>query len=69
MGVDGKHTGGRADKGGWADEWNGRRVDGGGRCRTDFPKGKTPQLTRQLTWPLEIQRGRPRVTIQMGHLP
>ena len=44
----------------------------GGRRRTGadgFPKGKTPKLTRQLMWPLEIQCGRPWVTVQTDHLP
>ena len=41
-------------------------MDGGGRCRTDRPKGKTPQLTCQLTWPLEIKRVRPWVSVKIG---
>ena len=49
MEANGKQTGGQAD--------------GGERCRMDCPKSKTPYLTRQLIWPLEIQRGRPWVTV------
>ena len=68
-------TGGRAD--GRADEggqWADRRTGGRGRAgaRTGgrrISEGKTPNLTRQLTWPWEIQRGRPRVTIKLSHLP
>ena len=43
--------------GGMADGRMGGMADGGGWCRTDFPKGKTPNLTHQLTWPSKIQRG------------
>ena len=52
---------GRAGKQTGAD--NGRT---GGRR---ISKCKTPNLTRQLTWPWEIQRGRPRVTIKLPDLP
>ena len=59
--------GGQADRrtgmGGLADGWTGQTVEDG------FPKGKTPKLTHQLTWQSEIQRGRPRVTVQLPHLP
>ena len=60
---------------GSADGRTGEQADGGadgriGRTVEDgFPKGKTPKLTRQLTWPSEIQRGRPQVTVQLRHLP
>ena len=55
---------------GWADRRIGRRM--GGRRRTGgrrISEGKTPNLTRHLTWPWEIQRGRPRVTIKLLDLP
>ena len=82
IGADTAQTGGRADGGRQVDDWMGRtgyadartgwrtsgRMDEGGWGRMDSPKDKTPQLTRQLTWPLEIQRGHPRVTVQTGHL-
>ena len=56
-------TGGRV--GGQADWW----PSGLGRMVADgFPKGKTPKLTRQLTWRLEIQHGCPRVIVQLRHL-
>ena len=72
--------GGRADKrteaGGRADGWTGQRTSGqvsrladwrtGGR---QISEGKTLDLTHQLTWPWEIQRGRPRVTVKLPHLP
>ena len=71
-GADG-WTGGGWEADGWtggmADGRNGGRAERGGRCRTDFPRGKTLQLMHQLTWPLEIQRGRPRVTVKLPHLP
>ena len=36
------------------------RMSGRGQIVADgFPKDKTPKLTCQLTWLLEIQRGRP----------
>ena len=60
--------------GGWSRRARGR-ADGvadwrtGGRVDDGFPKGKTPNLTRQLTWPLEIQRGRLWITIKLPHLP
>ena len=60
--------GGEVDKrtGGWANEFKGpdwRTLANG------FSKGKTPKLNRQLTWPLEIQRGHPSVTEQLRYLP
>ena len=71
-------TGGRT--GGWADKRTGPgtlggRADGGGQWadgRTGgrrISEGKTPNLTCQLTWPWEIQRGHPRVTVKLPHLP
>ena len=68
MGAD-KQIGRRGRMGGMADGRTGGMANRGGRCRTDFLEGKTPQLTHQLTWPLEIQCGRSWVTIQTGHLP
>ena len=59
--MDGGGHAGRT--GGLADERTGRTVEDG------FPKGKSPKLTRQLTWLSEIQCGRPRVTVQLRHLP
>ena len=70
--------GGRVDEGGqWADEgghagqtsgrrrqWADRRT--GGRR---ISEGKTPNLTCHLTWPWEIQCGRPRVTVKLPDLP
>ena len=48
----------------------GGQADGGGRAGgRQISEGKTPDLTRQLTWPWEIQRGRPRVTVKLPHLP
>ena len=46
----------------------GGRADGrtGGRR---ISEGKTPNLTRHLTWPWEIQRGRPRITVKLSDLP
>ena len=68
----GQRMGGRVD--GAADEWTGWRTGrladgrmGVDRRTTDF-EGKTPNLTRQLTWPSEIQRGRPQVTVKLPHL-
>ena len=67
-----RQTSGRGRTGGRASGW----VDGGADGRTGwrtvadrFLKGKTPKLTRKLTWPLEIQRGRPQVIVQLCHLP
>ena len=61
----GTRTGGRADGGGqWADGAADGRT-GGQR----ISEGKIPNLMRQLTWPSEIQRGRPWVTIKLPHLP
>ena len=80
----GRRTGGRADKGRqWADgrqaDGGGRALgQGGGRADklADWRTGerrisedKTPDLTRQLTWPWKIQRGRPRVIVKLPHLP
>ena len=70
----GRTMGGRADRrtraGTRADGWTGWRT--GGRGRTGgrrISEGKTPNLTRQLTWLSEIQRGCPRVTVKLLHLP
>ena len=58
---------GRADKGGqWADGQTGGQGRTGGQR---ISEGKTPDLKRHLTWPWEIQRGRPRVTVKLPHLP
>ena len=61
--------GGRADGGGqWADGLADWRT--GGRGRTGgrrISEGKIPDLTRHLTWPWEIQRGRSRVTVKLPH--
>ena len=66
-GANNGRTDGAADGG---TNWRtGGRADGGGRADDGFPKGKTPNLTHQLTWPSEIQRGRPRVTVKLFHLP
>ena len=72
--------GGRADRrigvGSRADRWTGERVGEladwrtGGWERTGRQRifeGKTPNLTRQLTWSSETQRDRPRVTIKLPH--
>ena len=58
----GRTMGGRADgatngRTGW--RTGGRRIS----------EGKTPNLTRHLTWPWEIQRGRPWVTVKLPNLP
>ena len=62
----------RADRGGqWADGRTGRRVGGLANWRTGgrrISEGKTPNLTRHLTWPWEIQRGRPRVIVKLSNL-
>ena len=61
--------------GGEADERTSWRTGGLANKRTGwtvkdrFPKCKTPKLTHQLTWLSEIQRGCPRVTVQLRHLP
>ena len=83
-GLAGGRTGGQADGGGHAGRTSGRgrtmggRADGladwrmGGRGRTGgrrISEGKTPNLTRHLTWPREIQRGRPRITVKLPDLP
>ena len=70
-------TGGRADRAadGVADGrigWRTGRLADGGQGRTGgrrISEGKTPNLTRQLTWPWEIQRDCPWVTIKLPHLP
>ena len=66
-------AGGRADERTGADNGRmGERVDGRTGRRTggrQISEGKTPDLMRQLTWPWEIQRGRPRVTVKLPHLP
>ena len=49
-----------------ADWRTGRQGRTGGRR---ISEGKSPNLTRPLTWPWEIQRGRPRVTVKLPHLP
>ena len=60
----GRTGGGRV--GGLADwRMGGRGQTGGRRISED----KTPNLTRHLTWPWEIQRGRPRVTVKLLDLP
>ena len=44
----------------------------GGRGRTGgrrISEGRTPDLTRQLTWPWKIQCVRLRVTVKLPHLP
>ena len=68
--------GGRADGGGqWAGGQTGWRTGGlanGWTGRTGgrrISEGKTPNLTRHLTWLWEIQRGYPRKTIKLPHLP
>ena len=69
-GVDNGRTGGRADGAdGLADWRTGRRANGGGTGGRRISEGKTPDLTLHLTWPWEIQRGRPRVTVKLPHLP
>ena len=80
-----RRTSGQADRGGHVgrtsrpvvhNRWTGgpanRRTGAGGRGRTGgrrISEGKTPNLTRYQTWPWEIQRGRPRVTIKLPDLP
>ena len=63
-GRTGQRTGRRV--GGLADRWTGERGRTSGRR---ISKGKTPDLMRQLTWPWEIQRGRPQVIVKLPHLP
>ena len=64
-GTDGRgRTDGRV--GGLADWRMGRRGRTGGRR---ISEGKSPNLTRHLTWPWRIQRGRPRVTVKLPDLP
>ena len=63
--------GGRAHRqtgapGGHADRRTSGRGWTGGRW---ISEGKIPNLTRQLTWPSEIQCSRPRVTVKLSHLP
>ena len=68
-------TGGQVDEQTGAGTLGGRgggRADGLVDTRTvevESPKGKTPKLMRQLTWPSKIQRGCPWVTVQLCHLP
>ena len=57
-GADSGRMGGRADE--LADWWTGGR---------QISEGKTSDLRRQLTWPWEIQHGRPQVTVKLPHLP
>ena len=78
-----KHAGRRADgrTNGLADgggQWAEGQTGGQGRAdaRTGrqtggrrISEGKILDLTRQLTWPWEIQRGRPRVIVKLPHLP
>ena len=59
-----RRTGGQV--GGLADGRTGGRGRMGGRR---ISEGKIPYLTRQLTWPWEIQRGRSQVTGKLPHLP
>ena len=63
-------------EGGAADGRTGWRTGGlaDGRTGADgaddgISEGKTPDLSRHLTWPWEIQRGRPRATLKLPHLP
>ena len=63
-GADNGRMGGRAD--GLADWRTGGRGQTGGRR---ISEGKTPNLMRHHTWPWEIQRGRPRVTVKLPDLP
>ena len=66
-GLAGRRTGGRADGGG---QWVDGRTGGQGRTAgRRISKGKTPNLTCHLTWPWEIQRGRPQVTVKLPDLP
>ena len=59
-------TGGRANRRTGADwRMSGRGRTGGRR----ISEGKTPNLTRHLTWPWEVQRGRPWVTVKLPDLP
>ena len=60
----GRTMGGRAN--GLADWRMGGLGRTGGRR---ISEGKTPNLTCQLTWPWEIQCGRPQVTLKLPHLP
>ena len=49
-----------------------RRTSGRADGRTGerrISEGKTPNLMRHLTWPWEIQCGRPRVTVKLLDLP
>ena len=68
--ADNGWTGGQAD--GAVDGRTGGQVGGLADWRTGgrrISEGKTPNLTHPLTWPWEIQRGRPRVTVKLPHLP
>ena len=73
-GLAGRRMGRRADEGGHAGRTSGRGRTMDGRAdeqtgRRRISEGKTPNLTRHLTWPWEIQRGRPRVTVKLPDLP
>ena len=68
----------RTGRTGWADGRTSRRglradertgADNGRTGRRRISKGKTPNLTCHLTWPWEIQRGCPRVTVKLPNLP
>ena len=63
-GADNGRMGGRV--GGLVDGRTSGRGRTGGRR---ISEGKTPDLTHHLTWPWEIQRGCPRVTVKLPHLP
>ena len=79
--ADMRRTGAQADERSERTSGRAGRADGladladwrtGGRGRTGgrrISEGKTPDLTCHLTWPWEIQRGRPRVTVKLPHLP
>ena len=62
---------GRSDGGGqWVDGRTGAGTRAVGRTGgRQISEGKTPNMSRQLIWPSKIQRGRPRVTIKLPHLP
>ena len=81
-GRTGGRTGAQADEGSeWTSGRTSGRADGrmGGRGRAGagmgwtagrwISEGKTPNLTRHLTWPWKIQRGRPRVIVKLPDLP
>ena len=67
-GADERRMGGQVEwRMGRRAEW--RTSGWGGRAIDRFLKGKTPNLTLQLIWLSEIQRGRLRVTVKLPHLP